>query len=245
LGKNWIEEEGVYVYRKPLKELTLAELDRIRDPRVRELVHERLAQFGIRAGRKKRTEGGSDVPAASDKPISEEVWKEPLFLTPRRGSRGKPAVIKKVRLTKREGSIVPIRHGTAYVKTGKLHHVCIFEFIHEKGKPKREALFVSMLEAIQRVRQGQVLIQRVHPQRPQAKFIRSLSHGEMFLGTFKGKQRLVVFNTALSTSKQLRFVAHTDARPSKKRTQFSATANALRGHKVTVDPLGRRRRAND
>jgi CRISPR-associated endonuclease Csn1 len=244
-AKDWLEEEGVYVYRKPLETLTLPEVERIRDTRVRELVRQRLAQFGIQSGRKKKAKGGDNAAEASNKSIPKEVWKDPLLLAPRMGSGGSPAVIKKVRLTKPEKSIVPIRQGTAYVKPGSLHHLCIFEFTDEKGKPKREAIFVSMLEAIQMVRQGQALIQRAHPERPQAKFIMSLSSGEMALATFKGKERLVCFNTAASTTGQLWFVAHNDARPSAEAEKFSAKATTLVGRKVTVDPLGRLRWAND
>jgi CRISPR-associated endonuclease Csn1 len=243
-SKNWIEEEGVYVSRKPLEALTLAEVDRIRDDRVRELVQDRLAKFGVKAGRKKKTKRGEAEESGGAKTIPKEVWKEALLLTPRDGPGENPAVIRKVRVTKPEQSIRPIRQSTAFVKPGSLHHLCIFEF-EENGKRKREAVFVSMLEAMERVRQCQPLIQRVHPTRLDAKFIMSLSRGEMVLGWFKGKERLVFFSTAASTQGQLYFVAHTDARPSADVVKFAVMANTLKGRKVAVDPLGRLRWAND
>jgi len=244
-AKKWLEEEGVFVCRKPLETLTLAEVARIRDERVREVVNARLAQFGIQPGRKKKGKRGEESEDGSKKTIPKEVWKQPLFLTPRDGAARQPAVIKKVRLTKPEKSIRPIRNGTAYVKPGSLHHLCIFELLGTQGKRKREPVFVSMIEAIGRVRRGEVLIQRVHPQYPNAKFIMSLSRGEMLIGTFKGKERLVYFSTAASTQGQLYFVGHTDARMSGEVSKFVAKANTLIGRKVTVDPLGRLRWAND
>ena len=243
-AKNWIEEHGVYVSRKPLEALTLAEVDRIRDVRVRELVRERLTRFGIKPGRKKKGKRGEAEESGGAKAIPKEVWKEPLILTPRDGRGGNPALIRKVRVTKPEQSIRPIRQGNAFVKPGSLHHLCIFEF-QENGKRKREAVFVSMLEAVERLRQRQPLIQRVHPTRPEAKFIMSLSRGEMVLAVFEGKERLVYFNTAASTTGQMIFLHHTEARPSAEVKKYSGKANTLKGRKVAVDPLGRLRWAND
>ena len=244
-AKEWVEEEDVYAYRKPLEALTLAEVERIRDERVKEVVLARLAQYGVQAGRKPKGRRGEESGGAAGRAIPKEVWKEPLLLTPRKGSGGRPAVIRKARLTKPEKSIVAIRNGAAYVKPGSLHHLCIFEYRDDKGKPKREAVFVSMLEAAERTRRKQPLVQRAHPERPDAKFVMSLSRGEMVLGTFKGKERLVRFSTAASTQGQLYFVEHTDVRPSATVVKYPKMANTLNGRKVTVDPLGRLRWAND
>jgi CRISPR-associated endonuclease Csn1 len=243
-AKGWDEKPGLFVHRKPLETLTLAEVEHIRDERVRELVIERLERHGIKAGRKKRGEG-DDAESSGQKGIPKEVWKEPLLLTPREGAGGHPAVIKKVRLVKTEGTIRPIRGGTAYVKPGSLHHLCLFEYTDERGRTKREADFVSMLEAAERKKKGEPLIRRAHPTRADARFVMSLSRSEMVLGTFKGKEQLVRFVTAASTQGQLYFVSHTDARPSKEVTKYAAKANTLVGRKVTVDVLGRIRWAND
>ena len=247
-AKSWIEQPGLFVHRKPLEALTLAEVEHIRDDRVRELVIERLQRHGIKAGRKKRGADGKpeERETSESKGIPKEVWKEPLLLTPRKGPSGSsPAVIKTVRLVKSEGTIRPIRGGSAYVKPGSLHHLCIFEFQDERGRPKRDAIFVSMIEAAQRKKNREPLIQRSHPNRPDARFIMSLSRGELLFGTFKGKEQLVRFVTAASTTGQLKFVPHTDARLSKFVTKYTSYANTLVGHKVTVDPLGRLRTAND
>jgi hypothetical protein len=199
-------------------------VEEIRDPAIKQLVIDRLKSHGIEPG--------------SDRKIPKEVWKELLCMP-----SGVP--VKKVRLIRRDLTIQPIRHGSAYVKSGSIHHLCLFEYRDERGKLKREAVFVSMLQASNRLKRKQALISRIHPTRPQAKFVMSLSRGEMVLGVFKGVQRLVCFNTAASTQGQLYFVAHTDARPRAKVAKYAVMANTLVGRKVTVDPLGRIRWAND
>jgi hypothetical protein len=164
---------------------------------------------------------------------------------PRKGQgAGFSSIIKKVRLTKPEGSILPIRGKSAYVKPGGLHHVSIFEYLDETGKTLRDAVFVSMFEASDRLKKKQLILQRAHPKRSNARFLFSLSMGEMVLATFKGQERLVFFSTGASTSGQMTFFSHTDARKSKGK-KFTAYATTLKARKVSVDPLGRLRWAND
>jgi CRISPR-associated endonuclease Csn1 len=250
-AKGWVEEAGVFVCRKPLEQLTLAEIDHIRDERVRELVIARLAAHGITPGRKERTKKGEgeepeERKSSAGRHIPAEVWKKPLYLTPRGGQPSdRTAIIKTVRVLKTEGTIQPIRLGSAYVKPGSLHHLCLFEYRDERGRTKREAVFVTMLEAARRKRDGEPTVRHTSLTRPDARFVMSLSGGEMVLGTFKGKEQLVRFVTAASTQGQLKFVSHTDARPSKERTEYVVKANTLVGRKVTVDVLGRVRWAND
>lgn len=222
---GWVEQRGVFTCRKPLESLTPAMVAEIRDAKIRELVETRLAAHGIDLAR------SSGIPTA--------VWREPLRMP---GANG--AVVKKVRLLKMDETIVPIRSGYACVKTGSNHHVCIFEY-QDRGKKKREAVWVSMMEAARRVRERQQLIRREHPTRNDAVFVMSLSRGEMVWGTFKGRERLCVFQTGASTQGQLYFAAHTDARRSGDKAKFAVKANTLVARKVTVDPLGRIRWAHD
>ena len=224
------ETPGAFVVRKPVESLTPAMVEDIRDETIKKLVIERLAKFGVKFGRK--STGG----------IPKDVWKEPLLMP-----SGVP--VKKVRLIKRDETIRRLREGddSAYVKPGSTHHLCIFEHV-EKGKTKREPVFVTMLEAIERVKRCESIIQRTHPTRADAKFVMSLSAGEMVQGTFKGKERLAKFKTAASTQGQIYFVEHTDARRDSgdsPAAKFAVNANSLKGRKVTVDPLGRIRWAND
>lgn len=218
--------EGEYVYRKSLESITTAMVPAIRDDTIRRLVAERLAEHGIQAESKQR------IPA--------DVWKVPLTMP-----SGVP--IKKVRLIKKDKTIRPIRGGAAHVKPGNLHHLCIFEFEDARGRLRREADFVSALEAASRLRNRQPLIQRTYPNRPEARFVMSLSKGESVLveQKHKGRERLMYFSTAASIQGQIYLIEATDARPNPTRKQFAFNANTLRGKKVTVDPLGRLRWAHD
>jgi len=219
------EQPGQFVYRKPIEALTLSMVDDIRDDSIKQLVTDRLKAFGIAPGK------GNKIPA--------EVWKEPLLMP-----SGVP--VKKVRLIKRDQTIQPIRGNTAYVKPGSNHHVCLFEFIDEQGKTKCDAIFVSTLEAAKRVIRKETLIQRVHPNRPEARFLMSLSKNEMVLLTHNGKEDLYRFEKASSTSGQMWFRYHTAAGKSNNKTGLvSKMPNTLIARKVTVDPLGNIRWAND
>jgi CRISPR-associated endonuclease Csn1 len=223
---------GEFVYRKALETLTLSMVADIRDCEVKRLVVERLAEFGI------SPDDGKSIP--------KEVWREPLRMIRKAGRAStNPAIIRKVRLIKRDLTIRSIRGATSCVKPGSNHHVCVFRSVDSRGKTKAEPLFVSMLEAARRALNGEPVIQRVHPNNPELEFVMSLSRGEMVLATFKGRERLVWFKTGASTQGQLYFADHCDGRPDKEAEKLVATANSLRGRKVAVDILGRMRFAND
>ena len=111
-SKDWVESTTKFVERVPLARLTPNMVHEIRDARVKEIVLARLTEKGI------------DIETA--KKIDPKVWNEPLFLTPRRGPSKKTAVIKTLRVLKEDATIRPIRDGSAFVKPGNTHHVCIF-----------------------------------------------------------------------------------------------------------------------
>jgi len=222
-----VQRPGEFVVRKPLESLTLSMIEDIRDETIRNLVMQRLKDRHVEFGRGVK---GS---------IGKEVWNPELTMP-----SGIP--IKKVRIVKRDETIQPIRGGTAYVKPGSTHHLCIFEWT-EKGRKKREAIFVTMLEAINRIKRKESIIQKTHPFRPDAKFVMSLSRGEMVVGLKGGVDGLFVFNTAASTSGQMWFVRHTEGRKSSEAQTISVKASTMptSAKKITVDPLGRIRWAND
>ncbi len=224
-AKTWAEDPERFVYRKPLEALTRPMVASIRDESVRQSVQQRLAEFGI--------------DPAKNGPIPAEVWRQPLHLP---GPKG--AQIKKVRLLRADKTIQPIRSGRACVKTGNNHHLCLFETTRN-GKVEREAVWVSMLEAARRVRDSEPIIQRAHPTDPAAKFVMSLSGGELVLVESRGEPQLWVYQTGASTTGQLFFCTHTDARKSTERKRISKYASTLRARKITVDTLGRIRWAND
>ncbi len=223
------EREGYWVARKPVESLSANEIESIRDPGIRRIIIDRLREHGIEFGRGKK--------------IDAKKWKQAIaHLTMPSG-----VPIKKVRVVKHEQTIRAIREGKpgeAYVKPGSTHHLCIFEF-EEKGKTRREAVFVTMLEATARLKDKQPVIQRTHPERPEARFLMSLSRGEMVLADWKGEEKLLVFRTGASTEGKIYFSEHTDSRRSADYKKYRATANTLDARKVTVDPVGRLRWAND
>ncbi|MEM6458492.1 MAG: type II CRISPR RNA-guided endonuclease Cas9 [Planctomycetota bacterium] len=231
--------EGEFVVRKPLDALSANEVPLIRDPAVRKIVEQRLAEHGVEVGRGKK-------PTAA---VMKQAFAQPLHLVGQKtGTVGPP--IKKVRVVRKEQTIRPIRGGeqTAYVKPGSTHHVSLFRF-EEKGKTKYEAVWTSMIEAADRLKQqakrlaearrqrerelkrklkardpelGKLMRQialevplktTTHPDRPEAEFVFSLSRGEMVLAKIDGREELLIYNTSSSTQGQIQFHHHTDARP--------------------------------
>ena len=105
---------------------------------------------------------------------------------------------------------------------------------------------MTMLEATERVKRREPIVQRVHPQHPDAKFLLSLSPGEVVLLNIDGEEGLYTFETAASTSTQMWFRHHAaGGKSSDKKGVVSKKPGTFTGRKVTVDPLGRIRRAND
>ena len=227
--------EELWAQRKPLLDLSVTEIPRIRDAKVRQLVLDRLKESGV------------DIFAAK-KPSKKELQAALAGLTMPSG-----VPIKRVRLLKSDRSVVRVRadgdgqlaSGDAFYKpgSGSNHHVCIFS-LDDNGRPTRDVIFVSRLEAAIRVGNHSAVVSRIHPERPDAEFVMSLSAGETVLCDVKGRTRLLVYRTGKSTTGELRFLEHTESRKSDSNLVY-LYANTLKGEKVTVDPLGRLRRAND
>jgi hypothetical protein len=166
--------------------------------------------------------------------------------------------IKKVRLLIPEQTVQPIRERKsdgcaddtciALVRPGDNHHACIFEW-EENGTVKRDAEYVSRLEASRRLRDREPLVRRHHSKRPEARFVMSLCSGDLVLADFDGQERVMVVSTLVSTQKRVHFVDARDARRSSDKKNIGLSPNSLiekyNVRKVTVDPLGRIRWAND
>lgn len=227
------EQPAAWVVRKPLIELTPNEIPMIRDLAVRRIVEKRLADHGIEFGRGKKGDAKS--------------WKAALNNVAM--PSGVP--IRKVRLLKNDKTIQPIAAGesNAHVKPGATHHVAIFEW-PDNGKAKRDAVFVTMLDAAKRIKAGLPPIQRTppinHSRIPaDARFVMSLSRGEIVLIRERGQETPFCFSTAAQTTGQMWFYPITDARKGKERAKRSFNPSTLDARKVTIDPLGRIRDAND
>ena len=231
---NWIEESDKFVTRKRLEELTPSMVRNVREPNVKELILNRLRSHGV------------DLDEVSEIPTS--VWKEPLLMTRKEGRDSKrPNVVLKVRVVERDQTIRPIRGNTTWVKPNSNHHLVLFELPNSTAAiPKRDVRVVTMLDATTRVKQGKPIIDRVHPTIPDARFLMSLSNNEMVLLKHNGTESLYRFVKAGGTSHQMWFRLHTFAgKASDKRGQVSKKPNTFDGVKVTVDVLGRIRRASD
>ena len=233
-AKNWMESEGQFARRVFLEELTTAMVKAIRDPQVKELVLERMKEHGI-------------VPETATK-LPRDLWKTPLLMIRKRGRTSlAPHVIKKVRILENDQTIRPIRQGTAYVKPASNHHITLFELPGSTAaKPKRDLVAVSMIDAIERVKRKVPVIERDHPTISDAKFLMSFSLNEMLLLQHKGNEVLCRFESAAGTSHQMWFRIHTFAgKSADKRGQISKKPSTFEAVKVTVDVLGRIRRATD
>jgi CRISPR-associated endonuclease Csn1 len=237
-NQQGIPKPGEFVSRKPVTALSSSEVERIRDKGVRRVVEAALKAAGIDVGRGKTVDSGKMAKALSGLRMP--------------GPKGPP--IHTVRVLRPELTIRPLRQDESgkpigYVKPGSTHHLCIFEWDEPgptgKTRRVRDAVFVTRLEAARRVRDGEPIIQRRHPERPEARFVMSLSAGEAVLFNWKGVEKLLVYRTAASTTKQMIFVEHTDARRSDALRKYSAYCATLDARKVTVDPIGRIRWAND
>lgn len=224
------QSSGEWVVRKKLTELSANEFDKIRDDTIREIVFARLAEAGIEVGRGK-------------KPNAKKIQETLSGLAMPSG-----VPIKKVRIVKNEKTVRKLRPDNeadkTFVKPGSTHHFCIFEW-EDAGKIKRDSVSVTMLEAAQRLKNGEDIVRRYHPDNPNARFVMSLGAREMVLVDIKGEERLLTLKTAASTSGQMFFAEHTDSRKSTSYKKFSFYPSSFDGRKVTVDPLGRIRWAND
>jgi CRISPR-associated endonuclease Csn1 len=233
------EKPGIFVVRKPVQSLSPNEVELIRDPGIRRIVAAAFAGAEIQTGRCKK---GGEKSATTGETIKAALAKLCM-----KTKDGRSIPIRRVRVLRKEKTIRVIREGSgfdAYVKPGSTHHLCIFEW-EENGRRVRHAEFVPMIEAARRIRDGEPIIQRTYPARPDARFVMSLSSGEMLLASWKGREKLMTFRTAASTQGQIYFAGHTDARRSADYQKLVCNCNTIEGRKVTVDPLGRIRWAND
>ena len=230
-AQKWTEEEGTYCYRKQLVDLTMPMVLKIRDLTIRSLVLGRLKQYGI------NPDENSKIP--------KEVWGKPLYLPNKNNAQG--VVINKVRILKNDKSLVPLRKGSlqVYVKPGNTHHIVIFERKDDVGETIRFMESVTLLEAYKRKIEGKPIILRSSLEFPGAVFVMSLCSGDMIFINNKGKNILCKYLSSASTSKQMSFSSHIDARPSSDVERITKIPTTLSGTKVTLDILGKMRSAND
>lgn len=220
----------VHHVRKRLEAMSAQEVDAIVDPRVRQLVKERLQALG-----------GKPAEAFKD------PNQHPCLIA--KGRRVIP--IHKARIRK-AGRPVPIGQGSKqrYVAPGENHHMEIVAVLDKDGNEIRwEGVIVSRLEAVQRHRRNAPIIQRDHGEGKRFKF--SLAGGEHVIMTVDGRKDVLLRLTSISEG-ELEFVEHWDARSTKLRKKEGGrirrspdSLRKLNAQKVVVSPLGDIFEAND
>ncbi len=231
-AKDWIEDENRYVRRKPVSEITkMSHLEKVRDPAIRKLLKQHLQDSGVDCDK------GGQIPRDAFKGDN----------TPRMPS-GVP--IKRVRMLERSTTFrqVSNRRACHFVKPGKNHHI-VYRTLGDGAKQKWVAEVVTMWDAAVRAHNGAPIVERVD--RDDVRFVMSLSIGEMFeIDGDSGTRVLCVVHKLDQNSKRLNYKLHTDARPSgevNKSNLYLSPFNMRERNacKLTIDPIGRKRRAND
>ncbi|MCD6384466.1 type II CRISPR RNA-guided endonuclease Cas9, partial [Candidatus Sumerlaeota bacterium] len=247
-----LRADGHYTYRVPLSEITISQIEDIVDPVVKNVVVERLQKLGINPKNKKAN-------------IPRDAFKD-LRMPARKGEK-QGHLIKKVRIATVFSNAIPIKDKEGkvyrYVLPAENHHVAIFEYKDSKGRIKRLKEVVSLPEAMRRKLNGEPVVRRTHPERPDARFLFSLCKQDMvILKCNDGVERL--YRVQKFTDRRSKegvdifFRLHTDARKVKEVENLppnlrdiimpcisSLSVNKFQATKVTVDPLGRIRNAND
>ncbi len=233
------DEKGKpYVHvRKPLEGMTKNDVENIVDPEVKKAVKEKIKELGKH---------------------DPKLFQDPQNLPHLNAKDGRKIPIKKARV-KKSASPMTVGQGPRerHVAPGSNHHVEIFEVKDKKGKPKWEGEVVSRFEAMRRKKEKEPIVKRDHG--PDKKFLFSLALGEVIeIDEEEGKRGMYVIR-GVSTVKpkdkpypHLSFVRINDARLKKDiiaakdwGTSLLDPLRKLNCRKVSVDPLGRVRPAND
>jgi CRISPR-associated endonuclease Csn1 len=222
----------VHHVRKPLAAMSMLEVERIVDDRVRALVKEKLNLIGLDPS--KAFQDNQNLP----------------YLT---AKDGRVIPIKRARIRKSD-STIEVGKGSAvrYVAPGANSHMEIVVILDAQGNEKKwDGVIVSRFEAHRRKSAGEPVIQRDHG--PGKKFLFSLAGGEHVVIRREGGDADELLRVTVISDGQIEFVLHNDARPITERkkipgARIRCSPNALGGQaaqKVVVDPLGSILTAND
>jgi len=214
--------KGKFITRKPLSALTAKMARQICDEKIRKLVQDRIRKFDGKI---------------------KNALKEPLHLP---NKSGQPIPVKTVRVWKNSDNMLKIKDNI-WVEPGSNHHVEIFKGKNKKGEEIQWGRVVSMYEAAQRLKNSKSVIQRETENGD--KFINSLSRNEMYMLEFDNGEYKLHRVQKMDSKGSIILRPHTygglmkdtDSPPIIQRR----SVNTIKGFKVTVDPLGRIRRAGD
>lgn len=155
---------------------------------------------------------------------------------PKRGRKGPP--IRKVRLLKKQQIKLMAQVSTGYADLGNNHHIAIYRM--SNGRADFEV--ISLLAA-QRCAQDGIAVRRQHDNG--GTFMMSLSLGDALVFSELAEDEIWIVNK-LSANGQVSLRRHIDAGSMDKLWSPNATTFTEKGvRKLSVDPIGRKRWAND
>jgi len=154
-------KEVVHI-RKPVPGLSASDIENIVDPKIREAVKEKAAQCG---GDLKNWTSGE----------------QPADWPQLRTRSGQVIPIKRARIRKPlQVESIAEEPRRRYVSLSSNHHVAVFALLDDRGRERRwESQIVSLLEAMDRQRRKQPIIQRSIPAIPEAVLKYSLMWGDI------------------------------------------------------------------
>ncbi len=164
--------------------------------------------------------------------------KEAMASPPRVSPNGPP--INKVRLVRKRQIKGLLRAHNGLMDPESKHHLAIYRT--SEGTVQHE--IVSLLTAARRIKKGLPLVAKTSG--TGGRLVMSLAKGDILKLTDPRSAYWVV--REIKTSGQVTLVPHHEARPTKQGVHFMPTASgllALKPTKVSVDPIGRVRPAND
>ena len=210
------EKEDYFVYRKPLSGITKAQVEKIIDKKVRQLVEERINNFN--GDFKKALSNSSD----------------PLFHVDGKTN------IRSVRIASNfnRNSVYGIRDNAEgeykFYKYGNNHHVEIIEDMQTK---KRKGIFVTAMEAARRARIDKTsIVNRNHGDK--YKFIASLAINDLVEIDMQDEKRYYRVQMLDGSNQRITLRLHTAATLDDKKTMLVGSANRLLFKKIMVDTLG-------
>lgn len=223
-AKGWVEDDKVFVRRKPLSSFTKTrDLEKVRDAAIRRILEDHLRSKHVDPSKEAKLPKGVFEGANTPKMPS-----------------GVP--IKKVRMIEESETIEPVsdRRRFQFVKPGSNHHIAYYETVN-RGRKTWEAAVTTMFNAAR----------RFDAPAPTGEFVMSLSIGECFvIDGDDGRPKYCILRKMDQRSKRIAYKEHHDARTSAELNDANLIFGAnrlmeLKARKVTIDPLGRVRSAGD
>ncbi|MDA8231211.1 MAG: type II CRISPR RNA-guided endonuclease Cas9 [Magnetospirillum sp.] len=215
---------GLYVKSMPVEKLSAAtlEVDRVEDL-------SRSAKFVVR-DKAVRTALREHLRAAGGKP-------EKAYPPYPRVSPGGPEIRKARVLTLQQKHLmVPVANG--YADPANNHHIAIYR----KPDGEVDCEVVTLCEAAKRLSRCEPVIRRTHP--GGGTFVMSLAAGEAIRFP-DGERKGIWIVTGIWADKRVVLEAPTDAAHATTTRPTASSLLAARAEKVSIDPIGRIRRARD